>query len=115
MKWYRKLYIGETAEKKKRHMIAGMKRNHPPANAYYITLALNGTDLLDIYAGKDMCWKYFRKTEIWIIGIANGYHEAVGLACQIVTEIYKETGSFHIKKYILEENRTVPFVGNKQK
>ncbi len=105
MKWYRKLYIGETAKKNKYHIITGMKRNHPPANSYYITLALNGTDLLDIYAGKDMCWKYFRKKEIWVIGIANGYNEAVELACQILTELYIETGSFHIKRFILEGNK----------
>ena len=107
MKWYRKLYVGETV-KKDRYRIIGKVRwgRLQKKDAYLITIASNEANLLDIYPANTMLWPYFRRKEILIVGIAKGYEEAVELACHIVAEVYTATGGFAVRRYIEEqENR----------
>ena len=61
MKWYRKLYVGETAGKDRYRIVGKVRWNRPQRNAYLITLAANESDLLDIYPANTMLWPYFRK------------------------------------------------------
>lgn len=104
MRWYRKLYVGETA-KKDRYRIVGKVRwgRLQKKDAYLITLASNEANLLDIYPANTMLWPYFRKNNVLIIGIAKGYEEAVELACHIVAEVYTATAGFDIRSYIREQ------------
>lgn len=103
MRWYRKLYVGETARKDRYRIVGKVKwRRLQKKNAYLITLASNEANLLDIYPANTMLWPYFRKKEILIVGIAVGYEEAVELACHIVAEVYSGTGSFDVRGYIEE-------------
>lgn len=100
MRWYRKLYVGKTAKKDRYRIVGKVKWKHPQKDAYLITLAANAANLLDIYPANTMLWHYFRKKELMIVGIARGYEEAVRLACDIVSEVYSDTGSFDVRGYI---------------
>lgn len=105
MRWYRKLYVGETAKKDRYRIVGKVRWKRPQRNAYLIALAVNEADLLDIYPANTMLWPYFRKNETFIVGIARGYEEAVELACHIVAEVYTDTGGFDVRSFILKRQR----------
>lgn len=100
MKWYRHLYMGEQARKNKHKIVKKIRYNQPQIDIYVITLAQNQYDLLDIYPAYVLLQKYFQKQEYFIVGIAKGYKEALEVVTRIVMEVYTQTGTFDIKKYI---------------
>lgn len=100
MKWYRRLYIGENARKDRYRIVGKVKWKRPQHDSYLITLPSNEQNLLDIYPANAMLWRYFRRSDIFVLGIAKGYDEATELACRIVEEVYRNTGAFDIRGYI---------------
>lgn len=104
MRWYRKLYIGETARRERYRIVGKVRWKRIQTDAYLLTLAANEKNLLDIYPANTMLWPYFQKSDILIIGIARGYEEAVELACHIVAEVYTATGGFAVRDYICQGN-----------
>lgn len=104
MRWYRKLYVGETAKKDRYRIVGKVRHGRLQKNIYLITIASNKKNLLDIYPSNTMLWNYFKQSDVLIVGIAKGYDEAVELACRIVTEVYERTGGFDVRSYIRERN-----------
>ena len=100
MKFYKNLYVGETikdVKKVKRKLIL----NAGQMGIYVITLC-KGKDQLEIYHCVFLQQKYYRKNPPYIIGIANGYDEAVEIVRQIAMEAYECNGNCDLKKYILD-------------
>ena len=97
MIWYRDLYVGELAEKKKNRIIWKIKHGAGMTDIYLITLASNGVDLLDIFHSSLMLQPAFRKQRPFIVGIARGYEEAVETAARILLQVYQETGDFKVR------------------
>ena len=100
MKFYKHLYIGKSIKN------PGMVKLKLRTNAglfgiYVITLA-EGENQLEIYSAALLKQKLHRK--LWppyIIGIANGQEEAVGIVGQIAEECIKATGNAMLKDYLL--------------
>ncbi len=106
MKWYPKLYVGDSASRKKYEIVWKVKHNVGMINVYLITLSSNGHNLLDIFKASMLKQKHFRKIssarkEIYVVGIACGYDEAVEVATKIVKEVYEKTNGFEIKEYLV--------------
>ncbi len=106
MIWYENLYIGESIPKKD----AKIKRlkwkiNHNTclANAYLIVLCRYGTNLLEIIPAWELRQKSYPKRNLYIVGLAKGYEDALETAAKIVTDVYKKTGGFQIKRFILQQ------------
>lgn len=104
MRWYRRLFVGETAKKDKYKIIGKLRLRRPQIDAYIITLASNSANLLDIYPANQLLFPYFRKQDYFIVGIARGYEEAAELAFRIIVSVYKATGSFAVKEYFEKQN-----------
>lgn len=106
MLWYKKLYTGETAEKKRFAIIQKIRSGGIPASAYVIVPAANPKNLLDIYLAADVCTPQEDERrrqsgrELLILGIAWGYEEALELAGQMVDEVYRATGGFDLRAYL---------------
>lgn len=103
MKWYRSLYVGKTAAKDKYKIIGKIKWHKPQLDAYVITLASNPANLLDIYSANNLLFKYVRKQDMLIVGIARGYEEALEEVMHIIMDVYTETGGFSVRDYILSK------------
>ncbi|WP_235828954.1 hypothetical protein [Anaerosacchariphilus polymeriproducens] len=101
MKWYRKLYIGEKAKKDRFKFIWQVKHRHIVWNGYVITLASNEQNLLDIIQVTELLQPYYKNRELFIVGIAKGYDEALIVAKDIIDEVYQKTGEFNIRQFIL--------------
>lgn len=103
MKWYRKLYLGEVARKKKYNIWARIRRRSLVYDAYLITLASNEDNLLDIIKADYYYQPHFRKTiydnNIYIVGLACGYDEALEVVCNIIEDVYNSTGNTDVRDF----------------
>lgn len=101
MKFYKKLYIGDTI-KKPRRVKWKLKHNAGQLNIFVLTLA-EGNDQLEIYHCAFLQQAYYKKNPPYVIGIANGYEEAVAIVCKITEETLLATGGANLKEYLFSK------------
>ncbi|MDD2972950.1 MAG: hypothetical protein PHE02_12570 [Lachnospiraceae bacterium] len=104
MKFYRYLYTSEKYQDKKQKICKKLKWNIGQLNVYVITLS-EGDDLLDIFHCALLKQKTFPRKHLFVVGIADGYGEALELSRTIVQDIYTRTGSASVKEYILQQQQ----------
>ncbi len=100
MVWYEQLYMGEKAKKNRFAIIQDIRQKKPRKNIYLITPPSNEKNVLDIYPLHTLYQAYYENKEILIMGIAQGYQEALVLAGRIVDEMYQKTGDFRIERFL---------------
>ena len=102
MRFYKPLYMGENAQKKRFSLIQGIRRGKLRPGAYVIIPAVNGNNILEIYPSAELLLPYYRKQDFLILGIGLGYFEALEVARQIVDDMYKKTGGFDLAEFLEE-------------
>lgn len=96
--WYRRLYLGNEAGKKKdilKKLESGM---HP--KLYLLVLPSNKANLLDILPQPVLSQAHYKKVSLYAVGAAWTKTEAMELAGQIVMEAYKATGTTDVAAYL---------------
>lgn len=102
MRWYEKLYVGEKA-KKIRYSIIQAVREGRPLGYYVLTPAANEQNLLDLYPAATLSLPYYREKDLLIVGVALDFEDAAALAGRMISEVYRKTGGFDIRSYLLGE------------
>ncbi|HJD13419.1 MAG TPA: hypothetical protein IAA03_06505 [Candidatus Ruminococcus avistercoris] len=102
LKWYKNLYVGNTAKKKEKTLRRKISCGIGTFNVFVITLAVNEQNHLEIYPAAQLLQKTLRRRCPLIVGIAVGYEEAVEIVEQIVKEVWEKTGTVSIRSWILE-------------
>lgn len=99
MKWYKKLYSGESVKQPKwaRFQIVYGKK---PKRYYCIALSANDHNLLDIYESRFLKTPGMDTENIYVLGIAGEKAEAFEVVRQIIEDVYIHTGGFDIKQYL---------------
>lgn len=99
MYFAKSLYVGDkiTDDRKVRWKL---KHRAGQLDIYVIALC-NGSDQLEIYHCAFLQQRYYRKHPPFIVGIAKGYDEAVGLVQKMVEDIFAKTGHYDLKEYFL--------------
>lgn len=105
MEWYRDLYAGESILHRQEKIKWKIMHNAGMLFVYVITLAANKKNLLDIIPSRELLQKAFPKQELYIIGLAGNYEEALELAGHIVSDVYRATGGFDIRGYIEQKGK----------
>ena len=105
MQYYKYLYLAEGLEKKREKLIRKLDAGKLTLDIHVITLAVNEKNQLEIYNTIQFKQPSFPYSELFVIGIARGYEEAVELVERIVTEVYEKTGTCNIRSYILEKEQ----------
>lgn len=105
MEWYNKLYISPSAKKKSRRIIWKIKHKAGTIGIYIITIASNKQNLLDIIPANDVMFLQYPRRDVYVIGIAKGYNEAIELATSIVQEVYEKTGGFDVRAFFSDGSR----------
>ena len=104
MKWYKKLYLGENAEKSRYKVFGRIRMNKFSFNTYLIVLPSNKENLLDIISANMLLQPYFKKKinldKIYVVGLAKGREEALYLVRDIIDEVYSNTKGFDIAGYL---------------
>ena len=100
MKWYDNLFLGKKAAKKAARMKWKINHNAGMISAYVITVASHPDNLKDIIPSRELLQKGYPKKDMIIIGLADGYEEALEVVQQIVQETYDQTGGMDVKSYL---------------
>lgn len=99
MNWYRNLYTGKTAEKKKEKLIQEIENEIYRGNTYLITLAANPQNNLEIFSVHQLRFSYIRKNCPTILGLASGWDEVLEVFQKMADEVYLATGDVKIREY----------------
>ncbi|MDE6232449.1 MAG: hypothetical protein K2M60_03765, partial [Lachnospiraceae bacterium] len=94
MEWYKDLYVGELAEKRKYKIINKIEKHKTQIGIYVLTLPFNNENVLDIYPSYILNQKYYKKADLKIMGIACGYDEALEVMERIIMDCYHITNQF---------------------
>ena len=100
MRWYEDLYVSESIRHKIEKIKWKIRHNAGQIDIYVITLASNPQNLLDIIPAQELMQKAYPKQELYVIGLARGYGDALELVKQIIDEVYGQTGGFAIASYL---------------
>ena len=108
MIWYENLYIGESIPKKNakiRRLKWKIDHSKCLTNAFIIVLCRYGTNLLEIIPARELCQKAYPKRNLYVVGLAKGYDDALKTAAEIVSDVYEKTGGFQVKRFILQQQK----------
>lgn len=104
MKWYQELYTGESIKGKTEKIKWKINHNAGQIQVYMISFASNPDNLLDIIPAWNVMQKHYPKKNLWIVGLAKGWEEAVEVVTQIVAEVYENTGGFRVRDYLIHKS-----------
>ena len=99
MEYYKELYVGESLRKKKDEILKKLATGENMLSIYVITLANGKHNQLEFC--KSLLWEKGRL----VVGIANGYAEALEVIEVITRDVYDATGGAAIYKYICAKQR----------
>ena len=98
-RFLKKLYTG----KRLRHKasIVKWKYRHGAGmpGVYFVTLIEDGPDLLEIYPVDTLMQAYYRKKSPLVVGMAEGYGEALEIVENILTDVHTKAGGYDTKEY----------------
>ncbi len=99
------LYLSEKTAAKKDKIIRKARRGAGMVGIYFITLASNEENLFDIFHAAYLKQPAFARQNLYVVGIASGYEEALELVRRMVEDIYRATGGFRVREYFRTEDQ----------
>lgn len=105
MKYYCDLYLSEELGMKKKEILEKLEQNKTQLNKYFIVLTKSSINHLEFYDAVLLKQNIFEQSELFIVGIAEGYHGALELVEKITQEVYDKTKGTDIRRYLLERQR----------
>lgn len=111
MKIYYNLYVSECWRGKKEKMINKLKKNRLWPNVYVIALSQGTQNQFEFFSGILLRQKIFREDSLFVVGLADGYDEALTLTGEIISDIYRKTGSTDFRNYVLKHQEEFESAG----
>ncbi len=103
MKYYHDLYVSKRIGTKVTEVIAKLEKDEVQFNKYLITITKNEKNHLEFFDSILFLQKIFEDDDLFVVGIAEGYKDAIRLVKEITEEVYEATKSTNIRKYLLEK------------
>ncbi len=101
LKYYPRLYLGDSVNVKKLDKIKKKLENKPLfSGVFLITLSRNPSDQLEIYDARQLVQSYYKKNPPYVIGLAGNYEEAVALVTRMTEECLASRGDCRLKEYL---------------
>ena len=100
MKFHSKLYVGDSV--KNVNKVKWKLKHHAGQISIFVMAICEGSDQLEIYHCAFLQQKYYKKNPPYIVGIAGKYDEAIELLQQMIADVFRETGDYHLKEYFLK-------------
>ena len=101
MEFYCNLYVSECWQKKKARIIEKLKKNRIQPQVYVIALAQGEQNQLEFFSSILLKQHVFEHADLFIVGIADGYLDALYLVEEMTEAAYRETGNADIREWIL--------------
>ena len=83
IKCYCDLYVSESLKNKQNQILEEVMEQRPRPSVYLITLAQGKQNHLEFYSGLLLWQHVFDHAELFVVGLADGYYEAVELVEKI--------------------------------
>ena len=103
MKFYKNLYLGAGLEKKKEKLIKKLETGRYPLTLYLLVLPGSAKNQLEFYSALMLHQKLVSERDIFVVGLASGYDDAVYMVEEITREVYEKTGNADIRGYIMAQ------------
>jgi len=104
MRYYKNLYMSENLADKKDKIIRKLNQNGIMWNTYVIALAQGEQNHLEFFDSVLLQQKMIAGRDLFVVGIASGYDEALVLVEEIIKEVYDDTKGADIRSYILNKD-----------
>lgn len=105
MKYYYALYMSDDLISKKERLLEKIEKDKWQFGKYLIVLPSNESNQLEFYSSVILLQEAMSKEDLFVVGIASGYDEALKLVRQITEEVYEETGRTDIRNYLLNKQQ----------
>lgn len=105
LNWYKRLYVGDNAKKKKKQLIRKINMGAGVWDVYLITLASNPKNQLDIFSANELKQKARRQNCPMIVGLCRGYGEALEMVEMLVQKTYAQTGTAKVREWLENQIR----------
>ncbi len=105
MKYYYALYVDESIKDSKEEIVSNVEKDKWQLEKYLIALTRNESNHLEIFNSVLLLQKAIPKDDLLVVGITNGYAEALEVVEKITQEVYDETSGVDIRNYILRKQR----------
>lgn len=105
MKFYKKLYVGESLREKREKVVEKIKAGKVQFGCYLIVLPDNPLNQLECYDSVLLLQKRWTEDPLLIVGIASGYAESLEVIKQITEDAYLRYGDADLRRYIWETQR----------
>ena len=103
IEWYKKLYVSSSAQNDKKKIMWKVTQKAGLLDTYLIILPQNGNNQLEIINSSELLQKHYNKLTTYVVGIAVGYEEALGLVEQMVNDIMIKKQEKNIRDYFERE------------
>lgn len=100
MIWSDCLYVGAEAEKEKSRIVKNIKRFKFQSDVFVLCLADVPGNIMDIYPSYVLNQKYYKNKDLFVLGIAKSYDEAMTVMERIIMDCYEKTGGFKLDKFV---------------
>ncbi len=101
VKFYHDLYVSDIWMNKKKKIMKKLQENRLQPEVYVITLAGGKQNNLEFYSSMLLKQHIFDKMELFVVGIADGYMDALYMVERITDDVFRKTGDAEIRRYLL--------------
>ena len=105
MRYYHNLYLTENLQKQKEEIIEKLENKKLQLNKYIIVLTENPANHLEFFDSVMLKRNMVPQKDLFVVGITDGYHDALELVEKITQEVYDNTNGINIRQYLLEKQR----------
>lgn len=105
IQFYCDLNVSECWRGKEEKIKRKVRRNRMMPNVYIVALSQGDQNHLEFFSGILLKQHVFDSAEIFAVGIADGYDEALYMVEAIAGKVYEETGETDIRRYILARQK----------
>lgn len=105
MKFYHALFVSETLKGKKDEILNKVVSGKLQYKKFLIALTENEKNHLEFFDSVLLIQKAISKDNLFVVGLADGYGEAVELVRQITEMVYTETQGTNIREYLIKEQQ----------
>lgn len=102
VKFYCDLYVSRGWQKKKAALMRRLKRKKLLPSVYIVALSQGEQNQLELFSSVLLHQHVFDHTELFVVGITDGYDEALIFTEKMTDKVYRETGTADIRRYILK-------------
>ncbi len=102
MRYLKDLYVSEELKGREEEIMEHLEKKEFQFRVYLIALPENEKNQLEIYHSGMLNQKWYRDKDVFVVGLAKGYLQALELVRKIAEETVDKTGDADIRQYILK-------------